>query len=70
MASSKSKKAKVRKSKTVRASVSFPRELYDTLERISEEKKVSFAWVVRDAVEQYLAEKWPLFSKKEGEPRT
>lgn len=66
MAGSKSKKATVRKSKTVRASVSFPRELYDTLERIAEEKKVSFAWVVRDAAEKYVADKWPLFGSGGG----
>lgn len=46
---------------SVRASISFPRELYQTLEGIAREKKVSLAWVVRDAAEQYIAEKWPLF---------
>lgn len=45
----------------VRASISFPRELYSTLEEIAREKKVSLAWVVRDAAEQYVAGKWPLF---------
>lgn len=45
----------------VRASVSFPRELYETLERIAKEKKVSLAWVVREAAEKYIADKWPLF---------
>lgn len=37
-----------------RASVTFPAELYAELERIAEEKKVSVAWVVRDAVEKYV----------------
>jgi predicted DNA-binding ribbon-helix-helix protein len=46
---------------TVRASISFPRELYETLEEMARQKKVSLAWVVRDAAEQYVAEKWPLF---------
>lgn len=46
---------------SVRASVSFPSELYRTLEGIAKQKKVSLAWVVRDAVEQYVADKWPLF---------
>jgi metal-responsive CopG/Arc/MetJ family transcriptional regulator len=45
----------------VRASISFPRGLYSTLKEIAREKKVSLAWVVRDAAEQYVAEKWPLF---------
>lgn len=45
----------------VRASISFPRELYQTLEEIARQKKVSLAWVVRDAAEQYVADRWPLF---------
>jgi len=46
----------------VRASISFPHELYESLEGIAKEKKVSLAWVVREAVERYIAEKWPLFA--------
>lgn len=46
---------------TTRASISFPTELYRTLEEIAHEKKVSLAWVVRDAAEQYVAARWPLF---------
>jgi metal-responsive CopG/Arc/MetJ family transcriptional regulator len=49
---------------TVRATISFPHELYETLEKIAKQKKVSLAWVVRDAAERYLAEKWPLFGKQ------
>jgi metal-responsive CopG/Arc/MetJ family transcriptional regulator len=49
---------------TVRASVSFPQDLYRTLEEIAKRKKVSLAWVVRDAAEQYVAEKWPLFREQ------
>lgn len=45
-----------------RASVSFPPELYETLEGIARKKRVSLAWVVRDAAEQYVAERWPLFA--------
>lgn len=51
---------------SVRASISFPGELYRTLEQIAREKKVSLAWVVRDAAEQYVASKWPLFRRTEG----
>ena len=40
----------------VRASISFPPDLYKTLEGIAKEKKVSLAWVVRDAVERYVAQ--------------
>ena len=50
-------------SSTVRATISFPLDLYATLEEIAKQKKVSLAWVVRDAAEQYLADKWPLFRK-------
>ena len=46
--------------KSLRASGSFPRELYDTLERIAKERKVSVAWIVRDAAEKYVGDQWPL----------
>jgi metal-responsive CopG/Arc/MetJ family transcriptional regulator len=49
----------------VRASISFPKEVYESLEGIAKQKKVSLAWVVREAAEQYLAEKWPLFARGE-----
>lgn len=54
---------------TVRATISFPAEHYAELERMAQEKKVSLAWMVRDAVEKYLADQWPLLgaqSRKEG----
>jgi metal-responsive CopG/Arc/MetJ family transcriptional regulator len=47
---------------STRASISFPPELYQTLEEIARQKKVSLAWVVRDAAEKYVADKWPLFN--------
>ncbi len=49
----------------VRASISFPPDIYKTLEDIAKEKKVSLAWVVRDATEKYIADKWPLFKGQE-----
>jgi metal-responsive CopG/Arc/MetJ family transcriptional regulator len=48
----------------VRATISFPPDLYEAVESIAIQKKVSLAWVVRDAVEQYVADKWPLFKGK------
>ncbi len=36
-----------------RVTVSFTQELYNYLEQIAQDKKVSLAWVVRDAVEVY-----------------
>jgi len=50
--------------KMSRASVIFPPELYATLERIAREKKVSVAWVVREAAEKYVDDQWPLFVGK------
>lgn len=48
----------------IRASISFPLEVYRTLEEIADKKKVSLAWVVRDAAERYIANRWPLFEKQ------
>lgn len=46
-----------------RASVSLPPELYSTLQEIAKQKKVSVAWVIRDATEKYIAEQWPLLAR-------
>jgi len=46
----------------VRATISSSPELYATLEKIARERKVSLAWVVKEAAEKkYLVDKWPLF---------
>jgi GNAT superfamily N-acetyltransferase len=42
------------------ASATFPTNIYAELERISEEKKMSVAWVVRNAVEKYIEARYPL----------
>lgn len=39
----------------VRASISFPEDIYQSLRGIAQLKKVSLAWVVRDAAERYVA---------------
>ena len=52
----------MRKTVSHRASVSFPPELYEILEAIARENKVSVAWVVREAAERYVANQWPLFA--------
>jgi len=41
----------------IRASISFPTDIYRSLEDIARQKKVSLAWVVRDATEQYLVDR-------------
>ena len=55
--------------KTVRASISFPAEAYKALEDIAKEKKVSVAWIVRDATEQYVARRWRLLSTVREQPK-
>lgn len=52
------------KGKTSRASVSFPAELYLELEKLAKQKKVSVAWIVRDAAEKYVASEYPLFGNQ------
>jgi hypothetical protein len=42
---------------SVRAPISFPSGVYQTLEEIALGKKVSPAWVVRDPAKHYIAEK-------------
>ena len=58
------KKTKVSTAAAQRASVSFPPNLYNTLVQIAKQKKVSVAWVVRDAAEKYVADQWPLLRGK------
>ena len=59
-------KMKTQSAEAVRASISFPSDMYETLEIIAKEKKVSLAWVVREAAERYIGEKWPLFARRAG----
>ena len=59
-------KRKAEASSTVRATISFPPDLYQTLEEIASQKKVSLAWIVREASEQYIADKWPLLVPRKG----
>ena len=56
----RAKSMKMKSTAAVRASISFPPGLYGTLEDIAKQKKVSLAWVVRDAIDGYLKSKWPL----------
>jgi hypothetical protein len=62
----KAKKTRGQQTKTqssVRASISFPPDVFETLGLIAEGKKVSLAWVVREGAENYIADKRPLFVK-------
>jgi metal-responsive CopG/Arc/MetJ family transcriptional regulator len=53
--------------KTTRASVSFPAPVYADLERLAAAKKVSLAWVVREAAERYVEDQWPLLKEDRRE---
>jgi predicted DNA-binding ribbon-helix-helix protein len=55
--SSKGRSLKAQGKAAVRASIGFPPDLYKTLEEIAQQKKVSLAWVVREAAGKDIAEK-------------
>lgn len=50
----------------MRVSVSLDADDYADLKAIAKNKRVSLAWVVRDAVSDYLDARNPLFSRKRG----
>lgn len=60
MPSNRKKPSRTKQDPAPRASVTFPPDLYEILEAIAKSKKVSVAWVVRDAAEKYVADQWPL----------
>jgi predicted transcriptional regulator len=55
MIEKKSAKENRRVVRQPRASITFPPKLYRALESLAKEKKVSLAWVVREAAEMYVA---------------
>jgi hypothetical protein len=56
------KRAKSRKSTAkTRVSITVPAEHYAELQRIAGRKRVSLAWVVREALDKYLVSDTPLF---------
>jgi predicted transcriptional regulator len=52
---------------STRTSVTLPSSVYTSLEIIARKKKVSMAWVMRDAAEKYVSEQWPLFAGTDNE---
>jgi predicted transcriptional regulator len=52
---------------TTRTSVTLSAQVHSSLEIIAKQKKVSVAWVIRDAAERYVAEQWPLFAGMKNE---
>jgi predicted DNA-binding protein len=66
MVNRKSSRGSSRNNAMPRTSVSFPPEVYKTLEHLAKKKKVSIGWVVREAVEKYVADQWPLLANLKG----
>jgi len=50
--------------RATRASASLAPDTYRTLQDIARRKKVSVAWVIRDAAEQYIKDQWPLLEQR------
>lgn len=48
-------KAKGKNARQPRASITFPPKVYRMIEALAKEKKVSIAWIVREATELYVA---------------
>lgn len=47
--------------RAIRVTASLPPDICASLRGIAKQKKVSVAWVIRDAAEKYVADQWPLF---------
>jgi metal-responsive CopG/Arc/MetJ family transcriptional regulator len=69
MAKTQAQRTKSQNALSVRATISFPVDLYETLEAIAKREKVSLAWVVRAATENYAAEKKYSGEKPNGRRR-
>jgi predicted DNA-binding protein len=54
------------KPRATRTTASLPPDIYQTLRDIAAHKKVSMAWVIRDAAEKYIADQWPLLSRNQS----
>ena len=52
------------KPRAVRMTASLPPEICETLQGIAKQKKVSVAWVIREAAEMYVADQSPLLDRK------
>ena len=49
-----------------RITVTVPPDHYEQVCRMAKSKKVSNAWIIRDAVEKYIQADTPLFAMKEA----
>ena len=59
-------KDKGKQGRQPRASITFPPRLYRVLESLAKEKKVSIAWVVREAAEKYVTDQSTQSEKAKG----
>ncbi len=48
------------KPRAIRVTASMPPEICETLQDIAKQKKVSVAWVIREAAEKYVADQLPM----------
>ena len=64
MTTTKPRAGKAEMQRSPRISITFPSDLYQTIEVIAKQKKVSLAWVVRDAAEKYITEQKPTIRKQ------
>jgi predicted DNA-binding protein len=67
MAKTSRDRTKAKRGAQPRASITFSPEVYETIEDLAKKKKVSIAWIVREAVEKYVADQWPLLAPLRGE---
>jgi predicted DNA-binding protein len=66
MTDKKHGKEKAKPQRQPRASITFPPRLYRTLETLAKEKKVSIAWIVREAAEKYVTDQSLQSEKTKG----
>jgi hypothetical protein len=52
---SQGRSQKAQRKAALRASITFPPDLYETLEELAQRKRVSLAWVVPEAAEKCVA---------------
>ena len=61
----KAKPARRISARSTRVSVSLSIAHHHMLGQIAEQKKVSVAWVVRDAIDKYVSDQWPLLEQRQ-----
>ena len=66
MTEKRNSKEKANKERQPRTSITFPPRLYRVLESLAKEKKVSLAWVVREAAEKYVIDQSSQSEKTKG----